>query len=41
MRVEEARAERVFGRFRRDVTFVGGILGPVIDPEDWRGLASY
>jgi len=39
VRVDEAAPKRVLGQFRGDVTVIGDIVGPIIDPEDWGDLA--
>ena len=39
VRVDDPAPMRVFGQFQGDVTFVGDIVGPIIDPEDWGDLA--
>ncbi len=37
--VDAAGPKRELGKFIGDVTFVGDIVGPIIDPEDWGDLA--
>ena len=35
VRVDEAVPRWEFGQFRGDVTIIGDIVGPIVDPEDW------
>jgi prevent-host-death family protein len=39
VRLEEPVPNRQFGRFRADLTIIGDIVGPIVEPEDWGDVA--